>query len=152
MYKDYLHDVIAMRGLIVASANAENHGFLVESFFIKELPKQNRFNDQLDGRKEDWMRKMLRNAEYADEKFQTLAGSFLQRKLIFVPVFEQDGHANGLIEKGSQFIQEGEPFYMLYFDQTRFDCGGHFQSLRIKPNNNNENVAGPTPPKTRKLE
>ena len=62
--------------------------------------------------------------------------NFLNRTLILVPVFAEEGHnERGEIIKSPAIDLGFEPFYILYYSEIRFEVG-HFQSIR--PNSHSQ--------------
>ena len=46
-------------------------------------------------------------------------------------MFPEDGHKEGkIIIEPKSYSNNDDPLYVLYYSETRFTCGGHYQSIR----------------------
>ena len=68
--------------------------------------------------------------------FRTLASLLLKRTIIFHPVIKV-GYDKRTYHP--EFLQNGQPFHLLYFSETLFSYG-HFQSLRPAETVNDPNI------------
>ena len=108
---------------------------------LKTLPSNRNLewpisDNQDDGNREVWSARMRNSGVFCDDIFLQVASNFLNRTLIFIPVFEDEGHnEKGEIRKNPAVDLGFEPFYILYYHENRFEVG-HFQSLR--PNHSNQ--------------
>ena len=78
---------------------------------------------------EQWMEKMSKNGEFCDHISVQMASDALCRDIMIIPVVKADRGPDTL--KVSPFSKSSrrEPFYILYFSEARFSCGGHYQSI-----------------------
>ena len=75
-------------------------------------------------------KRMKQSGVFCDDIFLQVASNFLNRTLILVPVFAEEGHnEKGEIIKKPAIDLGYEPFYILYYSEIRFEVG-HFQSIR----------------------
>ena len=85
------------------------------------------------GTKPEWIRRMSSDGVYVDQVFIQLTSELLNRKILIVPVLYEDGHNDtGKIEHVPKYPTNEEPLLLLYYSQTSFWCGGHYQSIRLK--------------------
>ena len=95
------------------------------------------YNEEIGETSEDGMKKWMKDMigppiVYADEIVFRLTSLLMKRTIIFYPIFECDGHQGcGKIIYNPEFMEEYDPFHLLYFSETRF-TDGHFQSIRPK--------------------
>ena len=84
-----------------------------------------------NGSQEQWIEEMSKDGCFADEVFIRLTSENLNRRIEIFPVFPEDGHKDGkiIIEPKSNSNND-DPLYVLYYSETRFTCGGHYQSIR----------------------
>ena len=108
---------------------------------LKTLPSNRNLewpisNNPIDGNRETWSEKMRQSGVFCDDIFLQVASNFLNRTLILVPVFAEEGHnERGEIIKSPAIDLGFEPFYILYYSEIRFEVG-HFQSIR--PNSHSQ--------------
>ena len=79
---------------------------------------------------------MRQSGVFCDDIFLQVASNFLNRTLVLVPAFAEEGHnERGEIIKSPAIDLGFEPFYILYYSEIRFEVG-HFQSIR--PNSHSQ--------------
>ena len=77
---------------------------------------------------EDWYETMKKDGTYCDYYFQSLTADYLERDIILVSAFSQDGHDEDgkIVIESKNKNEEKEDLYLLYYH------GQHFQSIRPK--------------------
>ena len=82
----------------------------------------------------EWKERMSQDKVYVDYTFVQLTAIYLKRDVVIVPVFEESASIGGMFniykadgENGR--LQENKPLTFLYYEEWRFSCGGHFQSI-----------------------
>ena len=67
---------------------------------------------------------------HCDEIFKTIVAEVLNRKLVFIPCYKEDGHGDsGEIVIIPKNPTTQPPFYFMMFPEWRFGIG-HYQSIR----------------------
>ena len=91
--------------------------------------------DEAIGSKYVWKKHMSKDKVFADDRFIQLSAEVFNRVIIIVPVFHEDGYGDaGLIPiTPTSPLPNTEPFYLLYYSESRF-INGHYQSIqKIQP-------------------
>lgn len=87
-------------------------------------------DDETTGTQEEWKKYMSTDGVFADHYFIQLCAEVFDRPITMVPVFHEDGFSNtGLIEISPSTPTDFEPFYLLYYSESRFQYG-HYQSIQ----------------------
>ena len=74
-----------------------------------------------DGNRETWSAKMRQSGVFCDDIVLQVASNFLDRTLILVPVFGEEGHnARGEVRKSPAIDMGYQPFYILYYSELKF--------------------------------
>ena len=76
---------------------------------------------------------MTKDKTWCDDVFLQIAANILNRNVILIPLSPSSAHHAGMYQEIRSFNGgEGDPFYMLYFEEWR--TAGHYQSLEPDTN------------------
>ena len=84
-----------------------------------------------------WTTKMRKDKEYVDEIFIQLTANYLKREIIILPWNQNDDlnkpfqsfAVSPIDNEGNHVVAEGT-FYLLYYPESWFGAGSHYQSIR----------------------
>ena len=76
---------------------------------------------------------MTKDKTWCDDVFLQITANIFNKNVILIPLNPSSAHHAGMYQEIRSFTGgEGDPFYMLYFEE--WETSGHYQSL--KPNTN----------------
>ena len=88
---------------------------------------------------ESWLSEMRKDKTWCDDVFLQLVANIFNKNIILIPLSSSSAHHAGMyLDIRSAHGGQGDPFFMLYFEEWRM--AGHYQSLEPDPSVTNNRV------------